>query len=127
MKIAMIIVRTLMGLLFVASSVPFFLGLMPPPPPDAPAALKAFGDIGYLINLVKITELVCGLLFLSGYYVPLATILIAPVIVNIFLINLLYMPAGLVIAIPMVLANCFIAYYYWASYGPLLRPTMQPE
>lgn len=129
MKIAMIIVRTLMGLLFILSSVPMLLGLMPAAaPPDASESLKAvmngYVASGYFLTLLKATELVCGLAFVSGYYVPLATVIIAPVIINIFFVNLMLMPAALPVAILLILANCFVAYYYRAAYAPLLRPTL---
>ncbi len=125
----MIIVRTLMGLLFILASVPMLIGLMPAaPPPDAPESIKILmnGYIasGYFLTLLKATELVCGLAFVSGYYVPLATVVIAPVIINIFFVNLMLMPAALPVAILLILANCFVAYYYRAAYAPLLRPTM---
>jgi putative oxidoreductase len=132
MKIAMIIVRTLMGLLFLLASVTVLPGLLSgapmPMPPDIPAGLKQYMDglvaTHYFLILLKVTELVCGLAFVSGYYVPLATVIIAPVIINIFFINLVFTPAGLVVALPLVLANCFVAYYYRAAYAPLLRPTL---
>lgn len=129
MKIAMIIVRTLMGLLFLVASVPILLGLAPmAAPPDAPEGLKivmsGYVASGYFLTLLKATELVCGLAFVSGYYVPLATVVIAPVIINIFFINLVFTPAVLPVAIFLILANSFVAYYYRAAYAPLLRPTL---
>jgi putative oxidoreductase len=129
MKIAMIIVRTLMGLLFLLASVPVLLGLMPlAAPPDAPEGLKTvmagYVASGYFLTLLKATELVCGLAFVSGYYVPLATVIIAPIIINIFFVNLVFTPAVLPVAIFLIAANCFVAYYYRAAYAPLLRPTL---
>jgi putative oxidoreductase len=128
MKIAMIILRTLMGLLFLLASVPVLLGLMPmAAPPDAPEGLKVVmsGYVAshYFLTLLKATELVCGLAFVSGYYVPLATVIIAPIIINIFFVNLVFTPMVLPVAIFLIFANCFIAYYYRASYAPLLRAT----
>jgi putative oxidoreductase len=124
MKIAMIIVRTLMGLLFLFGAVAYFFNLVPPPT-DLPAKLITFMTgveaTGYLMTLIKLTELVCGLAFVSGRFVPLATVVIAPVIINIFLVHLFMAPAGIGPAIFLVLANCFVAYYYRESYAPLLR------
>lgn len=129
MKIAMIIVRTLMGLLFLFASIVVLFNIMPPPPADQlPPRVAVFMEgvkaTGYLLTLIKVTELVCGLAFVFGRFVPLATVVIAPVIVNIFLFHVFVDTSGLPVAIFLVLANSFVAYYYRASYAPLFRPTM---
>lgn len=125
MKIAMIIVRTLMGLLFLFASIVVLFNLVQPPPMTG--VPKTFNDglasVGYFFPVLKVTELLCGLAFVSGYFVPLATIVIAPIIVNIFLYHLLVDTSGLAVAIFLVLANVFVAYYYRTAYAPLLRPT----
>lgn len=124
MKIAMILVRSLMGLLFVFASVTYLFKLITPPPPTG--AMKVFNDgleaSRYLMPTVKVIELVCGLAFLSGRFVPLASVLIAPIIVNIFLISVFLIgPQGLPLAVFVVLANAFIAYYHRDRYRPLLK------
>jgi putative oxidoreductase len=122
MKIAMIVVRTLMGLLFIFASVVYFLGLIEPPP-DIPDAAKRFNEgltaAPYMLTTVKVIELVCGILLLVGRFVPLAAILLAPIIVNIFLFHLFLDRNGLPVAIFVVAANVFIAYYYRRSYAGL--------
>ncbi|MBK8794382.1 MAG: DoxX family protein [Holophaga sp.] len=123
MKIAMIIVRSLMGLLFLFSSVAFLFKLITPP--ELKGAMKVFNDglvaSRYLLPTVKVIELICGVAFLSGKFVPLATVLIAPIIVNILLIHAFLGPEGLPIAAFLVLANLFVAYSYRESYKPLFK------
>jgi uncharacterized membrane protein YphA (DoxX/SURF4 family) len=123
MKIAMILVRTVMGLLFVFSAVVVLFKIFPKP--ELIGTAKTFNDglesVGYFMPLLKVTELLCGLAFVTGFYVPLATVVIAPVIVNIFLYHASVDPTGLPVAIFLVLANAFIAYYYRHSYEGLLR------
>ena len=125
MKIALIIVRTLMGLLFLFGSITFLFKLFPMP--EMSGNIKVFMDginaTGYLMTLIKVTELVCGIAFVTGRFVPLATIVIAPVIVNIFLINAFLNPSGLGISIFLVLANIFVAYGNWEKYKPILSAT----
>lgn len=119
----MIIVRTLMGLLFIFSSVTYFFGLITPPPMEGP--IKTFNEglaaSGYFFTLLKITELVCGILLLTGRFVPLALVILAPVVINIFLVHLLLAPSGLPVAIFVVLATLFLAYYYRESFAGLLK------
>jgi uncharacterized membrane protein YphA (DoxX/SURF4 family) len=123
MKIALIIVRSLMGLLFLFSSITFLLKLITPPEPTG--AMKIFSAgleaSVYLLPAVKIIELICGIAFLSGRFVPLATVLISPIIVNIFFVHVFLGPEGLPIAIFLVLANSFVAYNHRESYKPLLK------
>ncbi len=123
MKIAMIIVRTLMGLLFLFASIVVLFNLVPKP--ELTGVVKTFNEgldsVGFFWYLLKITELVCGLAFVVGRFVPLATVVIAPIIVNIFMFHAFIDRTGLPVAIFLVLANIFVAYYYRASYAPLLR------
>ncbi len=122
MKIAVIIVRTLMGALFLFGSISVLFNLIPQP--ELTGNVKIFMEgvkaTGYLMTLIKVTELVCGLAFVTGYYVPLASVVIAPVIVNIFLFHLFVDQSGLGVAVFLVLANSFVAYSNWDRYRPLL-------
>lgn len=123
MKIAVVIVRSLMGLLLLSASVTYFLGLTPET--ELQGAMKTFNDgiaaSVYLLPTAKAIEFLCGLLFLVGRFVPLATILIAPIIVNIFLINAFMLPENLPIAGFLVVANAFVAYFHRDAYAPLFR------
>jgi len=123
MKITVILVRSLMGLLFLFSSITFLFKLITPPPPTG--AMKTFSDglaaSVYLMPTVKIIELTCGLAFLSGRFVPLASILIAPIIINILLVHAFLGPQGLPLAIFLVLANGLLAYHHRDSYKPLFK------
>jgi len=123
MRIALLIVRSLMGLLFLFSSITFLFKLITPPEPTG--AMKIFSDgleaSVYLMPTVKIIELICSLAFLSGRFVPLAAVLISPIVVNIFLIHAFLAPEGLPVAIFLVLANSFVAYNHRESYKPLLK------
>jgi len=123
MKWAVIVVRSLMGLLFLFASITYLFKLITPPPLTGP--MKTFNDgimaSRYLMPTVKVIEVVCGLAFVSGRFVPLATVLIAPIIVNILLVHAFLGPEGLPLAIFLVLANAFLAYHHRDSYRPLLR------
>ena len=128
MKIAMVIVRSLVGLLFVFASVTFLFGLITPPPmPDG--SLKSFNEglaaSGYFFTLLKITELVCGLLLLSGWFVPLALVILSPIVINILMVHTFLDRTGLPVAIFLVAAFIFMAYYYRKAFAPLLTPTYE--
>ena len=124
MKIAMVIVRTLMGLLFLFASITYFFNLITPPPMTGP--IKTFNDglgaSGYFFTLLKITELVCGLLLVTGYFVPLAIVILSPIIVNILMVHTFLDRSGLPVAAFLVLANIFLAWYYRDRFAGILRP-----
>ncbi len=122
MKIAMLIVRTLVGLLFIFASLTYFLNLVPQPELTGP--LKEFneglGATAYFMTLLKTTELIAGLALVSGFFVPLALVVLAPIIVNILLVHVFLEPSGLPIAAFLFAGAIFLAYYYRDAYRPLL-------
>lgn len=124
MKIAMIIVRTLLGLLFLFASLAYFFNLVTPPPMEGP--IKTFNEglaaSGYFFTLLKVTELVCAVLLLIGRFVPLALVILAPIVINIFFVHLFLDRSGMVVAIFVVLATIFLAYYYRDRYADILKP-----
>lgn len=123
LKVAMIVARTLMGLLFLFASITYFFKLITPPVPTG--AMKVFSEglqaAVYFMPTLMATELLCGLAFLTGRFVPLASVLIAPLIVNIVGVHVFLDRAGLPIAIFLVLANGLVAYYHRDSYRPLFK------
>ena len=122
MKTAIIIVRVLMGLLFIFASVTVLFNLFPQP--EFYGNHKMFVDginaSKYLMPLIKITELFCGIAFLTGYFVPLATVVIAPVVINILFTHIFVSPEGLPVAVALLFANIFLAYANWDKYRPML-------
>lgn len=123
MKIAGIILRSLMGLLFLFASITYFFKLITPPPLEG--AMKTFNQgieaARYLMPTVKLIELLCGAAFLSGRLVPLALVLIAPIIVNIVLVHAFLDPKGLPVGLFLVLASGFLAYQNRERYKPLFE------
>ena len=122
MKVTVVVFRTLMGLLFLFASITFLFNLFPQP--ELTGNVKLFMEgmmaTGYMLPLIKVTELVCGAAFVAGRFVALATVVIAPVIVNIFLFHLLVDTSGLPVAVFLVVANCIVAYGNREKYRPLL-------
>lgn len=121
MKVAVIIVRTLLGLLFLFASLTYFLNLITPPPMEGP--IKMFNEglaaSGYFFTLLKATELVCAVLLLVGRFVPLVLVILAPIIVNILMVHIFLDRTGLPIAIFLVISAGFLAYCHREAYRPL--------
>jgi len=120
LKIATAILRVLMGLLFLFASITYLFKLIQPPP--LTGAMKTFNDgleaSVYLMPTVKVIELLCGIAFVVGRFLPLAAVLITPIIV---LVHAFLQPEGLPIAAFLVVANGFVAYQHRESYRPLFK------
>jgi len=122
MKIAVLIVRILMGLMFAFASIVVLFKLVPQP--EQTGNVKIFMDgmtaSVYLMTTVKVVELICAIAFLSGRFVPLATVVIFPINLNIFLFHAFLEPQGLPVAILLLLGNLFLAWNYREKYQAML-------
>lgn len=124
------VARILMGLMFFVFGLNGFLNFIPPPSTPMPEASMAFAGAmmktGYLLQLVKGTEVLVGLLLLLNRFVPLALALIAPVIVNIFAFHAFLAPSGIAMPIVIVLLELYLAWSYRAVYRPMLAARVDP-
>lgn len=111
MKIAATIARYLLGLIFTVFGLNGFLNFIPPQPMP-PLALQFIGPLvqSHFMAFVFVIQLAGGLLLLANQYVPLALILLGPVIVNIILFHILMAPGGLPLAL-IVAVLWFILFY----------------
>ncbi len=112
MRIATLIVRILLGLVFTVFGLNGFLHFLPNPPMPAPAT-QFFGALfatGYMIPLLFATQLIGGILLLTGIFVPFALAILAPVIVNIFFFHLMLAPGGLPLAVVVVAIELFLVW-----------------
>jgi putative oxidoreductase len=96
MKIAVLIARILLGLIFLVFGLNGFLNFIHGPMPTGVAGqyLAVMGGTLYL-HFVFLVQIVGGLLLLSGQFVPLALVLLGPVIINILLFHVSMQPSGL--------------------------------
>jgi uncharacterized membrane protein YphA (DoxX/SURF4 family) len=123
MKIITIIIRTVLGLLFLYTSVSYFLHLSPEP--ASTGEFKAF-QVGlmastYLFPLAKSVEFLCGLSFVTGKFTTLSNLVIFPVTLNILLINYFLTPENLPLAIFVFVGNLFLIFSHWENYKGLFK------
>jgi len=117
MKIAAMIARILLGLIFVIFGLNGFLNFIPKsvmgPMPTGTAG-QFIGALfqSHYVYIVSALQVAGGALLLINRYVPFGLVLLGPVIVNIFLFHLLMDPKGLPMAIVVVVLWGIAAYRY---------------
>lgn len=123
-RIGAAVARVLLGLIFFVFGLGALLNLFPAPPPEAlPPKLVAF-DAGlrssYLFELIKGTEAAMGLLLLLNRFVPLALVVLAPIVLNIVLVHVLLAPSGLFMAALVLGLELYLAWVHRRAFAPLL-------
>ena len=124
MKIAAIIARVLLGLVFLVFGSNIFLHFIPMPPLPATLAgdfSKALMQSHY-IYVVGLLQVIGGLLLLIGRYVPLGLTLLGPVIVNILLFHIFLDRSGLPMAIIVAVLALFLLWRYRTNFAGLVKP-----
>jgi uncharacterized membrane protein YphA (DoxX/SURF4 family) len=118
-----LVARILLGGMFVFSGLNGFFQFapMPPMPPAAGAFLGALAGSGYFFPVLKGTELLVGLVLLSGRFVPLALTVLAPILVNIVLFHAVLAPAGVAIPLVLMAAEIYLAWTNRESFAPLFQ------
>lgn len=121
--------RILLGLIFFVFGLNGFLGFMPQPPqpPEAGAFLGALAATGYMFPLIKGTEVLAGALLLGNAFVPLALLLLAPIVVNIVAFHLALAPGGMAMVVALVALMAFLAWRYRAAWRGVLARGARPE
>jgi hypothetical protein len=118
----------LLGLLFAVFGLNGFLQFLPSPPlPEAAGAfMGALAKTGYMFPLIKGTEVVAGALLLTGLLVPLALLLLAPVVVNIVAFHVALAPAGMGVVGLVVALMLYLAWAYRDSFRAVLETHARP-
>ena len=100
MKIATLTARILLGLLFLVFGLNGFLHFIPmPPPPGLAGQFMGALFISHYLTFIFSVEAIGGALLLVNRFVPLALILLGPILVNILLFHSLMAPEGLPVAL----------------------------
>lgn len=117
------VARIILGLIFVVFGLNGFFHFIPMPPPTGTAADFIFGMVksGYFLPFMAFMQVVCGALLLSGSLIPLALLMLFPIILNIFLFHLALAPSGLGMATFMMAAIILLAVYYWPVYKAIFN------
>ncbi len=117
------VLSLLFGLFFINAGLNKFLNYMPMPkdlPEKMLKAFAAFMEIGWLMPLVGLAEIVGGLLIIIPKTRALGALVVFPVMVGIFLTNIVQDTSGLPIALVFGVILLWIMYEERRKYFPLI-------
>lgn len=123
------VARILLGLVFFVFGLNGFLHFLPMPPMTGVPA-EFFGAMvasRYLIPLLKGTEVLAGILLLSGRFVPLALTVLAPILVNIVCFHAFVEQQGVGLPLVFTALEIYLAWAYRSSFAPMLRAAAKPD
>ena len=117
MKIAVLIARTLLGLIFVVFGINFFYPFLKMAPPAMSAAATAFSTglfgSGYFFPFLKGLEIISGLGLVFNRLTPFFLLVLLPISVNIFLFHFILAPYGIAIGASILVLELFLCIAYF--------------
>jgi len=131
MKIAVLIARVLLGLIFLIFGLNFFFPQvlhMPQPVMSKEATAFAGGlwGSGYFFQYMKVIEIVSGLFLLLNRYTAFFLLVLLPISVNVFLFHTMLAPAGIPVGVAVLVLNIFLCIAYIKYYKSVFtaKPTV---
>jgi uncharacterized membrane protein YphA (DoxX/SURF4 family) len=123
-RYAPVVARFVLGAAFFVFGLNGFLNFIPPPAEGVPQGAMDLGiammNTGYLFQFIKGTEVLAGLLLLCNRFVPLALVVLAPIVLNILAFHLFLAPDGTGLSIVILALQLYLAWVYRRAYAPLL-------
>jgi hypothetical protein len=126
MKTASLVARYLLGVIFLVFGLNGFLHFIPMPPPSGIAG-QFMGALflSHFLVVVFLLELIPAILLLINRSVPLALVLLGPVIVNIFLFHCFMAPSGLPLALVVAVLWVLVAVGVRPAFSGILQKHVQ--
>jgi putative oxidoreductase len=123
MRIAILIIRILLGAFMIFASVAYFFNLIEAEAPTGNLLTFMTGIMAskYLLPLAKAVELIAGISLLSGKFMKVTLLALLPISINIFLIHTVTQLSDVPVAIFVLGSNLFLIYAHWDSYKVLFR------
>ncbi len=106
--------QILLGLIFVVFGLNGFFHFMSMPQMSQPGVelMMALGKTGYFFTLLKLCEIIGGMLVLTGMSIPLGLLILAPITVNIFMFHLFLAPGGLLLGSMVLMLELVMIYLH---------------
>ena len=123
-KKILLVVCILFGLMFINAGLNKIFNYIPAPTDLSEKMMKvmaAFMEIGWLMPLVAVAEIVGGILFMIPKLRALGAIIIFPVMIGIILTHIFLEPSGLPLALVLLAINLWVIIENREKYLPMIR------
>ena len=129
MKIASIVSRYLLGLIFTVFGANGFLNFLKTPPPTSVFAGQFMTVVSesHFMVVIFLLQLIAGLLLLANFYVPLALVVLAAILFNILDYHLTMDPGGIAPGAVATILWIVTALAYRQNLRGLLASKAEPE
>jgi uncharacterized membrane protein YphA (DoxX/SURF4 family) len=125
MKIAVIIARILLGLVFFVFGLNFYFTFIPQQPlPGDAGTIASLMFVHRWFHFYGLLYIVEGVLLLLGMYVTFALVLLGPILVNILLFHLTLAPSGIGPGLVCTVLEAFLIYAYWPAFRGIFTAKM---
>ena len=126
MKIAVMIARILLGLAFLVFGLNNLHPFMPMqmPPGDA-GTLSTIMFMHGWITFHGVLYVVAGILLIIGRYVPVALVILGPILVNILLFHITLLPATIGPGLVCSALEIFLIWAYWPAFRGIFTAKME--
>lgn len=128
MKTAVFLARNVLGLLFLVFGLNGFLHFIPMQMPTGLAGqyMTVLSQSHYMVP-VFLLQIVGGALLLANRFVPIALVLLGPVIVNILMYHILMAPQGLPLPLVVTLLWATVFYGVRRAFASLFVAHIEPQ
>jgi uncharacterized membrane protein YphA (DoxX/SURF4 family) len=123
-KKILFVVSLLFGLMFINAGLNKFFNYIPVPsdmPENMMKLMSAFMQIGWLMPLIAVAEIVGGVLFITNKFRALGAIIIFPVLIGILLTHILIAPSGLPVALILLGIEMWVIIENREKYLPMVK------
>lgn len=123
-KKILFVVCLLFGLMFINSGLNKFFNYMPMPkdmPENMIRVIGAFMEIGWLMPLIALIEVIGGVLFIIPRYRALGAIIIFPITVGVLLTHVVNFQSGIPVALILMAINLWVIIENREKYLPMVR------
>ncbi len=118
------VICLLFGLMFINSGLNKFFNYMPMPkdmPENMMRVIGAFMEIGWLMPLIALVEIIGGVLFIIPKYRALGAIIIFPITVGVLLTHVMNFQSGIPVALILMAINLWVIIENREKYLPMVR------
>lgn len=118
------VLSLLFGLMMINAGLNKFFNYMPPPadmPDKMVSVWNAFTEIGWIMPLVGVIEIIGGVLFILPKTRALGAVVIFPIMIGILLTNTITEPSGAPIALIMLVVNLVVLFENKNKYLPMVQ------